>query len=62
MQSTEKRVAALEAKSTEGNASFNLVLAEDGETQAAALERAGFASNAADVVCVMFISPEDAKL
>ena len=62
MQNIERRIAALEVKSTERCTSFNLVVAEVGETQAAALERAGFAPDAADVMCVMFISPEDARL
>ena len=62
MQTIEKRVAALEAKACEGNSSFNVVLAMDGETPAQAREREGFAPDAANVMCVVFVSPTDAKL
>ena len=62
MQTIKNRVVALEAKANEGSTSLTLVLVEEGETPDQAMKRAGFASNAADMMCVMFISPEDASL
>ena len=62
VQNIERRIAALEVKSTERCTSFNLVVAEVGETQAAALERTGFVPDAADVMCVVFVKPNDASL
>ena len=62
MMNIERRVAAIEAKAAEGNASLNLVLVEMGETTDQAMKRTGFASNAANVICVVFVSPMDASL
>lgn len=61
MQAIEKRVAALEAKASEGNSSFKLVLVNDGETPDQAMKREGFAPGAANVLCVVFVSPTDAR-
>ncbi|MFM9435010.1 hypothetical protein ACFDR9_002072 [Janthinobacterium sp. CG_23.3] len=62
MQAIEKRVAALEAKANEGNSSFKLVMVAHGETHDQAMTREGFAPDAADVLCVVFVSPTDARL
>lgn len=62
MQAIEKRVAALEAKANEGSTSFKLVLVADCETPEQAMTREGFAPDAADVMCVVFVSPTDARL
>ena len=62
MVGIERRIAALESKASKRNASFNLVLVAHGETPAQALERGGFAPDAANVMCVVFISPSDARL
>ena len=62
MQSIERRVAALEARASAVDASLKLVFLDDGETRADALKRAGYSPDAADVLCVVFVSPTDAKL
>ena len=62
MQSTERRVAALEIKASAGDASLKLVFLDDGESEAAALERAGYPPDAADVLRVVFVSRTDARL
>ena len=62
MQSIERRVAALEARASAVDASLKLVFLDDGESEAAALERAGHPPDAADVMCVVFVSPTDARL
>jgi hypothetical protein len=41
---------------------MKLVIVEDGETEADALERAGYPPDAADVWCVVFVSATDARL
>ena len=57
MLNTERRIAALEASSSDD--SVKIVLLKDGETQADALKRAGLIPSALRVVCV---TPLDAKL
>jgi hypothetical protein len=58
----ERRIAALEAEARAGDGSMKLVIVEDGETEADALERAGYPPDAADVWCVVFVSATDARL
>ena len=60
MQSIEKRIAALEASTTDET--MKIVIIEDGETRADALKRAGLLPDAADVACVVFVSPTDERL
>ena len=62
MQSTERRVAALEIKASAVDASLKLVFVDDGETKADALRRAGHPPDAADVMCVVFVWPTDEQL
>jgi uncharacterized protein (UPF0218 family) len=57
MQTTEKRIAALEQSASDDG--VKIVIVEDGETQAAALLRAGLPPNARGVV---YGSPLDAML
>ena len=57
MLNTERRIAALEASANDG--SMKIIIVEDGETQAAALQRMGLMPGALGVVC---ISPLDARL
>jgi hypothetical protein len=57
MLTIERRVAALEASASDG--SMKIIIVEDGETQADALERIGLSPHALRVVC---ISPLDARL
>ena len=57
MLNIEKRIAALEASANDD--SMKIVMLEDGETQADALQRMGMMSGALGVVC---ISPLDARL
>jgi len=57
MLNTEKRIAALEASAI--NNTMKVIVIEDGETQADALERIGLSPHALRVVC---ISPLDARL
>ena len=54
MQRIERRIAALETKLCATDASLKVVIARVGETRAAALRRAGYAPDAADVLCVVF--------
>ena len=58
----ERRVAALEAEARAGDGSMKVVVVEDGETNADALKRAGYPPDVADVWCVVFESPTDARL
>ena len=62
MQSTERRVSALEARASAVDASLKLVFVEAGETRADVLKRAGYPPNAADVMCVVIVSPTDERL
>lgn len=57
MQTTERRIAALEAGATDDT--FKVVIVEDGETQADALRRAGLPP---DSRRVLYLSPLDARL
>ena len=57
MLNTERRIAALEASASDG--SMKIIIVEDGETQAAALQRIGLMPGALRVVCV---TPLDARL
>ena len=57
MLNTERRIAALEASASDD--SMKIIVVEDGETQAAALKRAGLMPGALRVVCV---TPLDARL
>ena len=57
MQNTEKRITALEQDANDD--SVKIVIVEDGETQAAALLRAGLPPNARGVV---YGGPLDAML
>ena len=57
MLNTERRIAALEASASDD--SMKIIIVEDGETQAEALERIGLSPDALRVVC---ISPLDARL
>ena len=57
MLNTERRIAALEASARDG--SMKIIIAEDGETQAATLQRMGLMPGALRVVCV---TPLDARL
>ena len=56
MQNLEKRIAALESQSSTVDVSLKLVFAEDGETRAQAMSRAGYLPDAAGVMCVSFPS------
>ena len=62
MQSTERRVAALEIKASAVDASLKLVFVEAGETEADAMKQAGYPPDAADALHVVFVSPTDARL
>ena len=62
MQNIERRVAALEAEAHAGDGSIKVIVAEDGETEADALRRAGYPPDAADVWCVVFASATDVKI
>ena len=57
MLNTERRIAALEASASDN--SLKIIIVEDGETQAAALQRVGLMPGALCVVCV---TPLDARL
>lgn len=57
MLNTERRIAALEASTTDD--ALKIIVLEDGETQADALERIGLSPGALRVVC---ISPLGARL
>jgi len=57
MSNTERRIAALEAGATDDT--LNVVIVEDGETQADALQRAGLSPDARRV---LYLSPLDARL
>jgi len=50
MVNTERRIAALEAITSDGN--LKIIVLEDGETQADALKRAGLKPDALRVMCV----------
>ena len=62
MKTIERRINALEIKTSAVDESLKLVCMEAGETEADALKRVGFSSDALDVMRVMFISPTDARL
>ena len=62
MQSIERRIAALESNSSAVDASLKVVFVEAGETEADAIKRAGYPPDAADVMCVVFVSPTDERL
>ena len=62
MQSIERRVAALESKANAIDGLLKLVFVEDGESNADALKRAGYAPDAANVMLVVFVSPTDERL
>ena len=62
MQNIERRVAALEAEARAGDGSIKVVVVEDGQTEADALQRAGYPPDAADVWCVVFASATDGKI
>lgn len=55
MQTTERRIAALESTADDG---ATVVVVEDGETQAAALERLGLSDDRR----VVYLTPLDALL
>ena len=55
MLNIEKRIAALESSADDG---LTVVIVEDGETQAAALERLGLS----DARRVVYLTPLDARL
>ena len=57
MANIEKRVAALEAASTDDT--LQIVVVEDGETQADALKRVGLPL---DALRVMYVTPSDVVL
>ena len=57
MLNTERRIAALEASTSDDG--LKIVIVEDSETQAAALQRVGLMAGALRVVCV---TPLDARL
>lgn len=57
MHNIERRIAALESQANTADASLKLVLVEAGETSAEAISRAGHPPDAANVVCVVFVSP-----
>ena len=59
MQSLEKRIVALEGQSSTVDVSLKLVFVEDGETSAEAMSRAGYLPDAANVICVVFVSPPE---
>lgn len=62
MQSIERRIAALESNASAVDASLKVVFVEAGETEADAIKRAGYPPNAADVMCLVFVSPTDERL
>jgi hypothetical protein len=57
MLTTEKRIAALESSASDNG--IKIVIVEDGETQAQALERAGMRPDARGVI---WATPMDAAL
>jgi hypothetical protein len=62
MQNIERRIAALEIKANAADGALKFVWMEQGETEADALKRAGYAPDATNVLCVMFGSPTDERL
>ncbi len=61
-RSIEHRVSLLEAKAHAADDSLKLVFQDDGQSEAEALARAGYPPDAADVMCVMFVSPTDLRI
>jgi|GEM_PF-1813631 len=61
MQSTERRIAALESKAYAADASLKVVIARVGEIRADATKRSGYAPDDKNMMCVVFGQADYAK-
>lgn len=62
MQGIERRVAALETRARAIDGAWKLVFVADGESNADAFKRTGYPPGAENVMCVMFVTPNDERL
>ena len=58
----ERRIASLESRIATTDASLKLVIVKHGETEADAMKRSGYLPDTANMMCVVFVSPTDARL